>query len=310
MSWILTIISNPTMALTNSAILPTSSKGPILFSEGPYTTRVKDHPPTVPTFKLKFLTRCGHHTQVLRITLSISRSNRQIKPTHTQVRPPHTVSLLGEILPRQTLLEFQAPRITTDCLTIQLHLHTCCVHMRLLSHLAARPPCFRPRVSHPPRLPRFTARHHLLYCSLSLHRSLFILHRLYLSSSFSLKTMQNQVISQYSYRDQAQFFREAVSLPMSPGAGDFVPQQMYRPHTNSDRRRYVEEVQLEPPIYFWMENPSECGIPLIDALHSRVRRLENRDETVFAGRGPSISVRIQVSDNRTYPNMLGPHSSC
>jgi hypothetical protein len=82
---------------------------------------------------------------------------------------------------------------------------------------------------------------------------------------------------------------------MSPGTGDFVPQQMYRPHTNSDRRRYVEAVQLEEPIYFWMESPSECGIPLTDALHSRVRRLRNRDETFFAGRGPSISVRIQVS---------------
>jgi hypothetical protein len=118
-------------------------------------------------------------------------------------------------------------------------------------------------------------------------------------NSFCLKLLQNQDVPHYSYRDQTQFFRDALNLPMSPGAGDFVPQQMYRPHTNSDRRRYVEEVQLEHPIYFWMENPAECGIPLMDALHSRVRRLQNRDETVFAGRGPSISVRIQVSDDLT-----------
>jgi len=115
---------------------------------------------------------------------------------------------------------------------------------------------------------------------------------------------QNQDIPHYSYRDQTQFFRDAFNLPMSPGAGDFVPQQMYRPHTNSDRRRYVEEVQLEQPIYFWMENPAECGIPLMDALHSRVRRLQTRDETVFAGRGPSISVRIQWPGYRQWSRQI------
>lgn len=70
---------------------------------------------------------------------------------------------------------------------------------------------------------------------------------------------------------------------------------MYKPHTNSDRRRYVEEVDLDEPIYFWMENPSECGISLSDALHSRVRRLLNREHTVFEGRGPSVSIRLEVS---------------
>lgn len=115
---------------------------------------------------------------------------------------------------------------------------------------------------------------------------------------------QDQGTSQYSYRDQIQFFRDALDLPMSSGVGDFVPQQMYRPHTNSDRRRYVEEVHLEQPIYFWMENPVECGIPLIDALQSRVRRLQNRDETVFAGRGPSISVRIQWPGYRQWSRQI------
>jgi len=42
----------------------------------------------------------------------------------------------------------------------------------------------------------------------------------------------------------------------------------------------------------------------MDALHTRVRRLENRDETVFAGRGPSISVRIQVSGHMTLVPIL------
>lgn len=97
-----------------------------------------------------------------------------------------------------------------------------------------------------------------------------------------------------SHREQLQLFRNAHSLPSSPTAGPFIPQPMYKPHTNSDLRRYVEEVDLDEPIYFWMENPSECGISLSDALHSRVRRLLNREQTVFEGRGPSVSIRLEV----------------
>jgi hypothetical protein len=98
----------------------------------------------------------------------------------------------------------------------------------------------------------------------------------------------------YTHRDQLQFFKDALSLPSAGVSGPFVPQLMYKPHTNSDRRRYVEEVDMEAPIHFWVENPSECGIPLSDALHSRVRRLLKRDETVFEGRGPSVSIRLEV----------------
>ncbi|KAJ7699247.1 hypothetical protein B0H17DRAFT_1177088 [Mycena rosella] len=68
---------------------------------------------------------------------------------------------------------------------------------------------------------------------------------------------------------------------------------MYRPHNNSDRRRYVEEVDMQAPIHFWMEDPAECRIPLADALHSRARRLLKRDETVFEGCGPSVNIRLE-----------------
>ncbi|KAF9462936.1 hypothetical protein BDZ94DRAFT_1282779 [Collybia nuda] len=91
---------------------------------------------------------------------------------------------------------------------------------------------------------------------------------------------------------------------MARHVGPFVPQQMYRPHTNSDRRRYVEEVDLEAPLYFWMENPTECGIPLIDALHSRVKHLRGREELVFEGRGPSISVRLQWPGYRQWSRQI------
>ncbi|THH19433.1 hypothetical protein EW146_g1712 [Bondarzewia mesenterica] len=87
----------------------------------------------------------------------------------------------------------------------------------------------------------------------------------------------------------------AVSNPTpisAGGRGLLVPQKRYKPHTSSDRRRYVEEVQLEDPIPFFVLKPTEEGISLEDALHNRFSRLVNRDDQMFVDRGPSISVRI------------------
>lgn len=86
----------------------------------------------------------------------------------------------------------------------------------------------------------------------------------------------------------------ATNLP-AINAGPFIPQAIYKPHTNSDRKRYVEEVSLEGPLYFAMDGPTEYGIPLIDALHSRTKRLVDREKPVFEGRGPSVSIRLEVS---------------
>jgi hypothetical protein len=99
----------------------------------------------------------------------------------------------------------------------------------------------------------------------------------------------------YSHQDQAHFFRDVPSTHAGGSQGPFILQKMYRPHTHSDRRRYVEEVGLEEPILFWADHPSELGIPLSDVLHSKVKRLLYRDETVFEGRGPSVSIRLEVS---------------
>lgn len=99
----------------------------------------------------------------------------------------------------------------------------------------------------------------------------------------------------YSHENQLFFFKQALSLPTAGLMGPFVPQQMYVPHTSSDRKRYVEEIGFDAPICFWMTGPEECGISLADALHSRVNRLQNRDYPVFRGRGPSVSIRLQVS---------------
>lgn len=70
---------------------------------------------------------------------------------------------------------------------------------------------------------------------------------------------------------------------------------MYKPHTTSDRKRYVEEVMLEAPIFFVTEHPYQEGILLKDALHSRTKKLVDRDQVVFEGRGPSVSIRLEVS---------------
>lgn len=70
---------------------------------------------------------------------------------------------------------------------------------------------------------------------------------------------------------------------------------MYKPHTTSDRKRYVEDILLEAPIYFIVEHSDQYGISLQDALHSRVKNLVNREQVVFEGRGPSVSIRLEVS---------------
>ncbi|KAI0741532.1 hypothetical protein C8Q80DRAFT_1110611 [Daedaleopsis nitida] len=77
-----------------------------------------------------------------------------------------------------------------------------------------------------------------------------------------------------------------------PLGGVLVPQKTYRPHTLSDRRRYVEEVNLDEPIMFYTHAPIGCGILLKDAFSSKFSSLEGRDDSMFAGRGPSVSIRL------------------
>jgi len=84
------------------------------------------------------------------------------------------------------------------------------------------------------------------------------------------------------------------ATPFSEYRGPMVPQKRYKPHTSSDRRRYVDEVVLEGSIHFYMQKPDEAGIPLKDAMHGRFARLVQRDEPMFQERGPSISIRINV----------------
>jgi hypothetical protein len=106
----------------------------------------------------------------------------------------------------------------------------------------------------------------------------------------------------YSHHQQLTMFRDLPRTDIYEGL--FIPQQMYKPHTNSDRRRYVEEVGLEEPIRFFCENPEECGISLDDALRSRVKRLRQKEEPVFEDRGPSVSIRLEVSRSYNRESLL------
>ncbi|KAK2463662.1 hypothetical protein APHAL10511_004413 [Amanita phalloides] len=107
-----------------------------------------------------------------------------------------------------------------------------------------------------------------------------------------------------AYDEQVGYWKDARSLPVAGGNSEFVPQKMYKPHTASDIKRYIEEVTLDPPIIFWMEGPDECGIPLIDALYSRTRRLLDHDKEVFEGRGPSVSIRLEWPGYRQWSRQI------
>jgi hypothetical protein len=53
-----------------------------------------------------------------------------------------------------------------------------------------------------------------------------------------------------------------------------------------------------------MQKPDEERIPLSDAMHGRFARLVSRDEPMFQERGPSISVRINVSHSPTFNELV------
>lgn len=76
--------------------------------------------------------------------------------------------------------------------------------------------------------------------------------------------------------------------------GPVVKQSVYRPISQSDQRRYVNDIKLLDPILFYQRNPQELGINLDDLMKNRLARLEGREEHMFEGQGPSISIRIVV----------------
>lgn len=80
------------------------------------------------------------------------------------------------------------------------------------------------------------------------------------------------------------------------GMNDFVPQAVYQPYTEADRKRYIRDVELHETIFFLTDDPPEWGISLDDALKQRLRNLNGKDDRMFVGCGPSVSIRIQARE--------------
>lgn len=78
------------------------------------------------------------------------------------------------------------------------------------------------------------------------------------------------------------------------GINDFVPQTVYQPYTEADRKRYIRDVELQETIFFHTDSSIELGISLDDALRQRLRHLKDKDDRMFVNCGPSVSIRIQA----------------
>lgn len=117
-------------------------------------------------------------------------------------------------------------------------------------------------------------------------------------------TLYPSTRQQLTYQDQIAWWKKARELPAAGGNPFFIPQRIYKPHTTSDIKRYVEEASLDPPICFWMDGPEECGISLTDCLHGRTKRLRDRDKEVFEHRGPSVSIRLEWPGYRQWSRQI------
>ena len=75
-----------------------------------------------------------------------------------------------------------------------------------------------------------------------------------------------------------------------------MPQRLYRPLTEADKERYLERVSLSAPIVFVTKEPLEWGISLEDIRNGNTQRLVDRNDLVLQDCGPSVSIRINVSE--------------
>lgn len=78
------------------------------------------------------------------------------------------------------------------------------------------------------------------------------------------------------------------------GTNDFVPQMVYQPYTEADKNRYIRDVELQETIFFQLDDSSELGISLDDALRQKLKHLKDKEDRMFISCGPSVSIRIQA----------------
>ncbi|KAH0836755.1 hypothetical protein J3R83DRAFT_8491, partial [Lanmaoa asiatica] len=65
------------------------------------------------------------------------------------------------------------------------------------------------------------------------------------------------------------------------------------PYTEADKKQYILDVGLQETIFFHSNDPFELGISLDDALNHRLGHLKDKDDRMFIGCGPSVSIRVQ-----------------
>ncbi|KAF9222378.1 hypothetical protein BS17DRAFT_709070 [Gyrodon lividus] len=79
-----------------------------------------------------------------------------------------------------------------------------------------------------------------------------------------------------------------------PGWPPFIPQKIYQPYTEADRLRYIQKIILQKTIYFYSSDQSESGVLCEDALGLRLKHLKDKDDPMFCGCGPSVSICLQA----------------
>ncbi|KAI6104008.1 hypothetical protein EV401DRAFT_2060929 [Pisolithus croceorrhizus] len=101
-----------------------------------------------------------------------------------------------------------------------------------------------------------------------------------------------------------QWFWVQKFATIETGTRIFVPQKIYRPYTEADQKRYITECELKQTIYFFSNNPHEFGVTLDNAIKSKHKDLQEKDDPMFAGCGPSVSIRIEWPGYRSWTKQI------
>lgn len=91
---------------------------------------------------------------------------------------------------------------------------------------------------------------------------------------------------------------------IATGTRIFVPQRIYRPYTEADQKRYITDCELKQTIYFLSSNPYEFGLTLDNAIKSKHKDLQDKDDPMFAGCGPSVSIRVEWPGYRSWTKQI------
>ena len=78
--------------------------------------------------------------------------------------------------------------------------------------------------------------------------------------------------------------------------GTVVPQILWNPHDAIDQRRYVQDAQLQMPIYF-LHTDGRLGLTLEDSVGGRCNTLLNSQFSAPVGSYGTTHIRVSVSEH-------------